>query len=215
MHSTVVVPNQFPPTARPIVILPTVEMSRKSLEANPGAKQTMMEEVCRIVAENFGVRQLVHTVSYDWTNELHGYLSRHFGPRSLYTYRDASQRSMAVENFRSSRNGILLAPSLERGIDLPQDACRVVIVTKIPFPFLGDKQIAARLYSKGGQSWYNTETIRSLIQMTGRGVRSADDFCASYILDKQFTANLWKKSRHLIPKWWQDAIVWDKTKIWW
>lgn len=181
----------------------------------PGTKELMLEEVARIVAENYGSKQLIHTVSYEWNRNLSEHLIGYFGPKAIYTYNDASGRQLAIEGYRGSKNGILLAPSLERGIDLPHDQCRVVIVTKIPFPYLGDKQVSSRLYAKGGQSWYNTETIRSLIQMTGRGVRSADDFCASYILDKQFTTNIWKKSRHLIPMWWQEAIVWDRTKVWW
>ena len=51
------------------------------------------------------------------------------------------------------------------------------------------------------------ETVRSLVQMTGRGMRHEDDWCISYILDRQFTSNVWKK-RHLIPDWWQTSLKW-------
>lgn len=213
-YSTIIVPNQFPSTTRPIVILPTVSMTKKSLD-NPANKQLMLERVCELVAENWGRKQLIHTVSYDWNNALYLYLTQHLGKRNIHTYQHSTLREAAIENYLNSSAGILLAPSLERGIDLPYDQCRVVIVTKIPYPYLGDKQVSARLHSDGGQRWYNTETIRSLVQMSGRGVRSSDDFCATYVLDRQFVASIWPKSKHLIPQWWKDAIIWDKTKIWW
>jgi Rad3-related DNA helicase len=147
-------------------------------------------------------RILVHTVSY----KLADYLVAKIGPRAV-TYRKASEREDALARFRQSPNGVLVAPSFERGIDLPYDQCRVVVVTKVPFPYLGDKQVSKRLYSRGGQGWYAMQTVRSLVQMTGRAMRHADDKCEIYIIDRQFMSNVWKKSRHLLPQWWKDALV--------
>lgn len=84
--------------------------------------------------------------------------------------------------------------------------CRVQVIAKIPFPNLGDKQVNARLYTKGGDLWYRVQTVRSLVQMTGRGMRSADDSVVTYVLDKQFMTNVWSKSRLLLPRWWKDAV---------
>jgi ATP-dependent DNA helicase DinG len=182
-------------------------MTRKEANyVNMGAR------IQEILADNYGVKSLVHTVSYDWNDLLYRTLLPVFGKKYLFTYDHAQGRQTAINNFNTASKGVLLAPSLERGIDLPYDACRLVLVTKVPFPYLGDKQVSARLYSKGGQSWYNTETIRSLIQMSGRGVRAADDFALTYILDKQFLTNIWKRSRHLLPGWYTEALIWDKTQ---
>lgn len=101
----------------------------------------------------------------------------------------------------------MVAPSLDRGIDLADDKCRVVVVAKMPFPYLGDRQIAAKLYSRGGQMWYNVQTIRTVIQMTGRATRHSADRSTSYILDSQFNS-VWNKGRGLWPSWWTDAIDW-------
>ena len=42
--------------------------------------------------------------------------------------------------------------------------------------------------------------------MTGRGMRSVDDYCDTYILDSQFMS-IYRKNGNLLPKWWKDAIV--------
>ena len=50
------------------------------------------------------------------------------------------------------------------------------------------------------------QTVRSLVQMTGRAMRHEDDTCEIYIIDAQFMENVWKKSKHLLPEWWKEAI---------
>ena len=105
--------------------------------------------------------------------------------------------------------GVATGCALNPGVDLPGDLCRVQVVMKMPFASLGDKQVARRLYSKDGQLWYSVSTVRTLVQMTGRAMRSSDDWCTTYILDRQFVENVWKKSKRLLPKWWSDALRWD------
>jgi Rad3-related DNA helicase len=90
-------------------------------------------------------------------------------------------------------------------VDFSGDDCRVVIIAKVPFPNLVDPQVSARLYSSGGNNWYRMATIRTIVQMTGRGMRSAGDWCRNYVLDKQFN-KLWNESRNMIPRWWKDAV---------
>ena len=152
-------------------------------------------------------RILVHTVSYALTRFLAGELD----PTRVLYYEQSSQRDSALAQFREIPAAVLLAPSFERGVDLPDDDCRVIIVGKVMYPNLGDKQVNARLYSPGGQQWYCMLTVRSLVQSTGRAMRHEDDMCTTYILDRQF-ANLWSKARGMVPKWWADAITWEGPK---
>lgn len=192
------VPSTFPVENRPIYVEPVANVTAKTKDtAWPAALKRIQQ-----ISDWHDERILVHTVSYAYASFLHEGL----GPRAL-TYRSSKEREDALEKFLASPNGILLAPSFERGIDLPYDACRVVVVAKVPFPNLGDKQVNKRLYSKGGKGWYSMMTIRSLIQMTGRAMRHEDDSAECYIIDKQFVENVWKKNRHIIPDWWKDALV--------
>ena len=100
----------------------------------------------------------------------------------------------------------MLAPSMSRGIDLPDDLCRVQIIAKCPFPALGDKQIASRLHLPGGQLWYTVKTIRDMVQMTGRAVRHDNDWAVTYIMDVNFGKNLWSKWKRLFPAWWAESV---------
>ena len=125
-------------------------------------------------------------------------------------YSNAKEREEVLARFLNIKDAVLLAPSFERGVDLPAEDCQVIIVAKVPYPYLGDKQIAARLYGKGGQVWYAVNTIRAIVQMTGRGMRSADDWCDSYILDTSFK-RLYREHKMLFPKWWRDALVLSMT----
>ena len=204
--ATVTVDSNFPVERRPVYVAPAANMTYKSKEAE---WPKMIEAVAAILERHADVKILVHTVSYEFTSMLFNALLPRFGQR-LYTYRDSREREHALGEYRDSHNGVMIAPSFDRGVDLPNDDARVIVVTKVPFPSLGDKQVAQRLHGTGlpGRTWYAMETVRSLVQMTGRGMRHKDDWCISYILDRQFSSNVWKSQSRLIPKWWSKALVW-------
>jgi len=204
--SVVKVDSTFPRENRPVVYSPAARMTNKNDES--GKLVPALEQIIRRHAKE---RVLVHCVSYRLASYLHGELSRSCGELGVEcaTYTGSDGKSDAVDRFRRSEGGVLIAPSLDRGIDLPDDDCRVVVIAKVPYPYLGDRQVSARLHSKGGQTWYTVQTVRSIVQMTGRGVRHKDDYCTSYILDGMFD-DLWSKARGLFPKWWMEAIKWDR-----
>jgi len=181
-------------------------MSRKNEEH---ARPLLADALTKVIDLHPDSRILVHTVSYSLNN----FLASSVPKRRLVTYHSTSEKQRAIDTYLSKPGGVFLAPSLDRGIDLPNDDCRVIVVCKIPFPNLGDKQVSARLYSKGGRQWYAVGTIRSLVQMTGRGMRSTDDYCESYLLDKNFLDLVWHRHRNLLPKWWTDALVWNKGNL--
>ena len=186
-YGTVLVRSTFPPSRRPIYLYPIAELSRKNYETSIAP---IAAAINKILSTRDG-RTLVHTVSYDLNKALNQRLHQ---TRPVFTYASSAAKPQAIEGYLSHPDSILLAPSLDRGIDLPEDDCRHIIIPKIPFPSIGDKQVSSRLYSKGGRLWYSVKTIRSLVQMTGRGFRSEDDYCETYILDKTFLTNIWRQS---------------------
>ena len=203
--ATVKVASNFDPERRPVWVCPAANMSHKTKDTE---WPKMVEAVDAVLDRHVDVRILVHTVSYEFTDYLYEGLRAKHGSR-LLTYREASERESTLERFRRSGAGVVLAPSFDRGVDLPDGDARVIVVTKIPFPYLGDKQVSQRLYGTGlkGRTWYSMETVRSLVQMTGRGMRHKDDWCISYILDRQFRSIVWQR-RDLIPKWWIESLKW-------
>ena len=186
-----------------MIVDPVAAVTMKNKER---AYPKLIKRMDEIADENPGVRILVHTVSYELTKHLHNNMVS----KRIMAYWNSGEREEVLERFLGIRDAILLAPSFDRGIDLPEEDCQVIVIAKLPYPYLGDKQINARLYSPGGQSWYSVKTIRAIVQMTGRGMRSRDDWCDSYILDSSFR-RLYRDNKTLFPKWWREALVPSKT----
>ena len=207
---SVSVPSTFDPARRPIYLHPIAAMSRKHEEI---ARPAIAQAIEKVISRHPNERILIHTVSYSLNTFVEDTLRQGAGLFRVVTYHSAAEKQRAIDTYLATDGAIFLAPSLDRGIDLPHDDCRVIVVCKVPFPSLGDKQVSARMHSKGGQQWYAVRTVRSLVQMTGRGMRSEDDFCESYVLDKLFIENIWRRHRNLVPRWWADALVWNKGTL--
>lgn len=205
--TVVEVPSSFPVIQRPIIPRLVANVINKEMQT---ATPILIDEIETILTEHPNDRVLIHSVSYKLTKDLYYELRRTTHGNRLETYFDARDREGALDRYLSKSNGVLIAPSFDRGVDLPADDCRVIIVAKIPYLSVGDKQVSARLFGTGktGKMWYAIQAIRTLCQMTGRGMRSAEDSCRTYILDRQFS-RLYNENRRLFPKWWAEAIVWD------
>ena len=101
---------------------------------------------------------------------------------------------------------VLVSPSMSEGVDLPYDKCRFQIIYKMPFPYLGDKQVNMRM--KRDKKWYAYKTVMTLMQAYGRGMRAEDDSCYTYIIDSDI--NMLFKSpmyRSQIPDFFKEAVV--------
>lgn len=112
---------------------------------------------------------------------------------------------MILQNFYNSKYPeVLISPSLSEGLDLKDDLSRFCIICKVPYANITDKWVSTRL--KLDQQWYANYTAEQLVQMTGRSIRSKDDFATTYILDSEFM-NFAEQYYYLFPDWWQDAVV--------
>lgn len=196
---TVDVPMMFPVENRPIMVAPVARMTYADKDKT---YPVVLQAVRKVMDMHPDDRVLVHTVSY----ELSKYLMRTLRSPRCVTYTSSFDKEAALARYRKTPGSVLLAASMDRGVDLKDDDCRVVVVAKVPFPSLGDRQVGMRLRGTGGQEWYNVQTIRKLVQMTGRGVRSEDDWCITYIFDSLFLEKVYKSAKHLLPEWWRDAI---------
>ena len=91
---------------------------------------------------------------------------------------------------------VLLSPSMAEGVDLKGDLSKFQILCKVPFPYLGDK-VTKKKMSKWNW-WYDTQTVRTIIQSVGRSIRSEKDTAVTYILDDDWR-RLKSKSKNLFP----------------
>lgn len=196
------VPSVFDPTRRPIYYQPAANMNHQSKE---GELPQLVEALDRILEKHSRDKGIIHAVSYHNVArimELTKYRER------VVTHSESDRKSQLAYFINSPRPLVLLSPSIERGIDLPYDQCRFVVIAKVPFPYLGDPQVSARLYrgKSAGQAWYDASTTRRIVQATGRGMRSADDACVSYILDSAF-GDFYERNVSMFPRWWRDALA--------
>lgn len=195
------VPSTFPPASRPIHIQPVANLTSKEMDAET---PKLIQAIRDIMAQHHNEKGLIHAVSYKLAKAIVDGIA---SPRLLI--HDSGNRQEVLDAFMQSPNPyVLVSPSMERGVSLEQDLCRFIIVAKAPFLYLGDKIVAARVYSsKLGNEWYAAQMLSTVLQMTGRGMRSADDSCSSYILDAQFK-RVFEKRPLFLPAWWREAVTW-------
>lgn len=192
-------PSPFPVEHRPVHMLGAADVTHR----NPDAARQLAEALQPILERHREERVLVHTVSFRLQGQLEDALPR---SRRYVWYRGGAEaRSEALARYLERPKSVLFAPGMERGVDLPDEACRAVVICKVPWPSLGDAQVAARLKGPGGQAWYRAQTLRSLVQMCGRGVRHERDRCATYVLDRQGD-RIVRESRKQLPRWWLEAV---------
>lgn len=208
-YEFVQVESTFPVENRPIYATNSADMSMKGGQEN-GGWQRAAEALLHITESHPGQRILVHTVSYKLAKFLNDAAHKMAKPEEVgrfRTYLSPSDRADSLRFYEANAGAVLIAASMDRGVDFAGDLCEVVVVAKLPFPYLGDPQTSARMHSREeglGQTWYELETGRSLVQMTGRGVRSETDTCVTYILDMAFGGFI--RKTYTTPKWWREAV---------
>ncbi len=202
-YAVVRAPMMFPIENRMIRVAPVANMTNKTEDAE---RPKLLKAISKIIEKHPGDRVLIHSVSYYRADAIKQHLLSTGCDRPVFSYRNAEERERVLAEYLEAEAAVLIAPSFERGVDLKDDACRVQIVAKVPYPNLGDPRTSARAHGPDGDAWMAVQTIRSLVQMTGRAVRTETDFCETYILDAQFPKNLQRRNKSLLPAWWRDAL---------
>ena len=192
--------SPFPKESRPVYFEPCANVVNKEMDK---ALPILTEAIKAILLKHSEEKILLHTVSY----KIARYLREHLNSDRIMVH-DIKNRAQVLENFKSSvRPMVLMSPSMDRGVDLPGEECRVVIIAKVPYPDLGDPQISKRVHaSRDGSHWYAHKAVSKIIQMSGRAVRSESDHAVTYILDEQFK-RVFTDNRGMFPLWFREALV--------
>ena len=193
-------PSPFPKENRPVYYEPCANVINKQMDV---ALPMLAKALQNILDKHPDERILVHTRSY----KVRDYLVKRLANPRIMTHSTAD-RSAKLEQFKTSDKPlVLMSPSMDRGVDLPEEECRVVVICKMPYPDLGDLQVSRRVHaSKDGNKWYAHKTVSAVVQMSGRAVRSETDYAVTYILDSQFE-KIYNEHRDLFPKWWKEAVI--------
>lgn len=195
--------STFPKENRPVIMGLVGSMSRKNQQAT---LPSLLRVVDKIVAKHGDEKGVIHCHSYELGKAIKAHLSA--GPharRVLFPLR-ADEREDAVRTHRSSPEPtILVSPSVTEGFDFKGDESRWQVIAKVPYPYLGDRQVAAK--KDNSQEWYALQTAMTIVQSTGRICRSEDDYGVTYILDSDIK-ELYSRHKQLFPDWWSESVVW-------
>ncbi len=196
----IAVASEFPPENRPIYPRNTARMTRHYLERD---LPKVVAEITELLESHPSDKGLIHTHTYKIAAAIVKGLPKRHRDRIVTHYGPDGRDAALEQHLKSRKPTVLLTPSMTEGIDLPGDLSRWQVLCKLPYPYLGDPQVARR--RELDPTWYDWRTCLSVVQAYGRSVRSADDFAVTYVLDADFSAFV-KRQRGRLPGWFLEAV---------
>jgi len=102
---------------------------------------------------------------------------------------DRDSMESIVEKLNQGHVGLVVLIARYDGVDLPGEACRVLIIDGLPERYTPFEQVEAT--ALGGTETMDLWQIQRIEQGMGRGVRSTDDYCAVLLLDPRLVERLY------------------------
>ncbi|SDI90641.1 Replicative superfamily II helicase [Frankineae bacterium MT45] len=146
------------------------------MELNPELPVQAVRKSMQTLAENHNVVVIVPSL-------------RMAGTWETYTTRDkivlAGDVSSMVARLRQEHVGLVVLVNKYDGIDLPGNACRVLVLDGLPESFSGDDRVETLLTSR--TTGTDERQVQRIEQGMGRGVRSNEDHCVVFLLGARLT----------------------------
>lgn len=192
--------STFPVARRPIYYWPVARVGQNMEYADRRRWARAIDEILEPRQDRKG---LIHSVSYQRALEI--IAQSKFRDSGLFVVHKKGQRmSDVVAEFKSRRGPAwLVTPAATEGVDLPLDLCEFIIIPKMPFPDMRDRLVQIR--KTRDKDYIPYLVLQAVVQAVGRGMRSAEDSCESFILDGHFG---WLKAGYYqyLPRWFQVAL---------
>ncbi|GGF18144.1 DEAD/DEAH box helicase [Subtercola lobariae] len=94
-----------------------------------------------------------------------------------------------VKRLNTQHVGLVVLIARYDGVDLPGDACRVLIIDGLPERYSPAELVEAAAI--GGTEVMSSQQTQRIEQGMGRGVRATDDYCAVILLDPRLVGRLY------------------------
>src|SRR5215469_8693625 len=170
---------------------------------------TIAHAIDKIMTTHKDQKGIIHTTSYEQLNFIKQNISKFNQRRLLETNPDVERDEIINEHFKSNKPTVLISPSLHLGLDLKDDLSRFQIITKVPYPSLGDRWIDEK--RKRSEKRYTWQTALRLVQGYGRSIRSKDDWATTYVVDSAFGPFV-RRNKNILPDWFTYAIQPDHLR---
>jgi Rad3-related DNA helicase len=190
------VPTPFPLENRPIFYAPVGKMSRNSID---DTLPKLAEAVKAILDNHPDEKGIIHAHTF----KIAQYLKRTLRSRRIIIHDSSNREEILQKHINSKKPTVLISPSMTEGVDLKGETSRFQIICKIPYPYLGDKLCRKRMNKWSW--WYPMQTTKTIVQATGRSVRSMDDFAVTYILDADW-GRFYSQNKMMFPQSFRESI---------
>ncbi len=182
--------SPFDTKNRPIIFSPAGSMSAKNIDKT----LPVMKEMVKSILENHkNEKGIIHTHN----TRIAKYLFDNLKDKRLILAYGKNRDSSLEKHIKSKNNTVLISPSMAEGVDLKGNLSGFQVICKVPFPYLGDK--VTRKKMNKWKWWYDTQTVRTIVQSLGRSIRSENDKAVTYILDGDWK-RVKSKSKENFPK---------------
>ena len=133
----------------------------------------------KLCEHHSGEKGIIHSHSM----EILEYVRRAMGGDKRFLYRedDRTNEDLIKQHKLSTKDTVLVSPSMTHGVDLKGDLGKFQLIMKAPFSPMGDNRIKRKM--KEDPQWYTNMMLSTLVQACGRCNRTADDESVTYILD--------------------------------
>jgi Rad3-related DNA helicase len=190
--------SSFDPKKAPIYITSKFKLNKANLESHLPALTQQIQKLCDKHKDEKGI---IHTHTLQITKYLQNNLK---GNRFLFRSDEAVNEEILNQHSQATVPTVLVSPSMAFGVDLKDDLARFQIVVKAAYLPLGDTRIK-KLFDSDKQ-WYVDKMLCNLVQACGRGNRSKDDYCVTYILDGVLLDAI-MQNKDKLPKYFIDRFV--------
>ena len=190
------IPSTFPIENRPIYATNELDLTYKKMNDE---LPKIPKIINRYLREYEGERGIIHT----HTNKLVYEIKKGVRSNRLLFKDDFVSVNTLLEAHARREDSVIVASGFHEGLDLKDDLSRLQLILKVPYPSLADQQLKARM--EVDKDYYQYLTSLKIIQSYGRSVRSKDDWCDSYILDKNFI-RFKGMAKKFLPTWFVEAI---------
>ena len=93
--------------------------------------------------------------------------------------------SEGIDQIKANKNGLYVIVNRYDGIDLPDDACRILVIDGLPQIENANDRYEGEVVNKSVR--IQKEYIQRIEQGMGRGVRSSNDYCLVFLLGDKLT----------------------------